>query len=245
MPEQDLNAVLAGLKSPDHVEMIPILHAVSAAAPKSTGGLSVSQIIALLAQYGPLLAGFVGLIKGSGGASAPQPAPTVPDVVIDDEEEDGPVKPVPAARSIAGVDTARWFHFQAGDPGKVKPLSKGEFDAITKGSDPLNGDLKSRLVADITPKLSDGTKLLKDMPENAQVDARYAVVFDGKRYEGDEIANSPVTLNNLDANFRLTPRFVLGPGISGKHTFRAEVNLNDTGWVVIKVRDGVDDLRIG
>ncbi len=252
MPEKDFNTLVAGLEKPDHVETIPFLKAASAAAQPG-GGLNVAQILALIAQYGPLIELLVGLIKAAsgGGAGTPGtlPTPPAPPVVPDepsDEEEDGPPKPLPA-RTIAGVADARWFHFQEGDPGKVKPIDKPRFDAIVTGADPLNGDLKSRLVADITPLLSDGTKLLKGMAENALVDARYAVIFDGQRYEGDEIANSPVTLNNLDANFRLTPRFVMGPGISGRHTFAAEVNVNGTGWVRIKAnrQDAADELRIG
>jgi hypothetical protein len=251
MPEKDFAAVLAGLDSPDHVELIPVLHALSVAKAdklETPGGFNLSQLLALYAKYGPILEGLYALYKQRFGGK-PADVPKIPDVpIVDDEEEDGPTKPVPpAGRTISGVATARWFHFMEGDPGKVKPMNKARFDSIVTGDDPLNGDLKSRLVADITPLLSDGSKLLTGMPENALVDAKYAVIFDGQRYEVDEIANSPVVLNNLDANFRLTPRFVMGPGIAGKHTFAAEVNLNGTGWVRIKANQSgaVDELRIG
>jgi hypothetical protein len=234
-------------KTLDHAEIVPFLSAAS--AKSAAAGLNMAQILALIAQYGPLIEVLLGLIKaGSGGGTGrPGQLPNLPDAPVDDEDQDGPTKPVDAARTISGVATARWFHFQEGDPGKVKPMNKARFDSIVTGDDPLNGDLKSRLVADITPLLSDGSKLLPGMPENALVDAKYAVIFDGTRYEVDEIANSPVVLNNLDANFRLTPRFVMGPGIAGKHTFAAEVNLNGTGWVRIKANQSgaVDELRIG
>lgn len=234
MPNESAAAV-------DFVDLIPVLQA----ATESQGQkLTLSQILTLLVTLGPLLGT---LLKRGGEAAKPQPTPTAPPspVEADDEDEDEPTRPVPAKRTISGIAEARWFHIQAGDPGKVKLLSKPEFDSIVLGRDPLNGDLKSRLVADITPLLSDGTKLLKGMPENSLVDARYAVIFDDQRFEGDEIAQSPVVLNNLDANFRLTPRFVLGPGIEGTHTFAAEVSLNGGPFQRIKHRDGPDHLRIG
>lgn len=232
-----LTDIVAVLPKVDHAEAIPFLLGLSKAAEAkkdpAAKGLDLSAILTLIAQYGPTILALLALIKDAAGPRTgpagelpkPDPAEVPPS---NDEEEDGPAKPVPpAGRTIAGIDNARWFHFGEGDPGKVKEMDHARFKSILSGADPLNGDLKSRLVADITPRLSDGSKLLKGMPENARIRALFKVEFDGQSYEGDDIANSPVTLNNLDANFKMTPRFVMGPGIAGAHTFAAFVKVFD------------------
>ena len=54
----------------------------------------------------------------------------------------------------------------------------------------------------------------------------YEVTWDGKAYQGDAIQDTPVEVNNMDANYGLTPRYVFGPEITGNHTLGGAVGVN-------------------
>lgn len=130
------------------------------------------------------------------------------------------------ARTFSGL-RVKFTNPQTGEKGHVKPIGADE-KSYLDGSSAFNCFAqKSKVIVDLTPLFSDGSALQPGDPENELVKVDwYEIVFDGKPYRGDAIQESPIEVNNHEANYGLTPRLVFGPELPGNHTlgFRASVN---------------------
>jgi hypothetical protein len=132
-----------------------------------------------------------------------------------------------ANREIVGAK-ASWFNPQTGPKGHVKPVG----NEYSRGESAFNCFAeKSKVILNVTPlvKNPDGkvVNLEPGDPENEDVKiGYYAVILDGEESRGDDIQKTPIEVNNMDANYGLTPRYVFGPELSGNHTLNGAVEVN-------------------
>jgi hypothetical protein len=134
------------------------------------------------------------------------------------------------AREFVGL-RIKFMNAQTGPKGHVRPVRGQEENRLLTGQSAFNSFAeKSKVIADCTPLLRDDDGVVGLEPGDPENDAVrvdwYEVIYDGQAYRGDDIQNTPIEVNNHEANYGLTPRLVFGPGITGKHTlgFRASVN---------------------
>lgn len=143
------------------------------------------------------------------------------------------------AREFSGL-RLKFTNPQTGPQGSVKPVPKSQEASYLNGSNSFNCYAeKTKVIVDATPLLSgpNGTESLDPGdPENEDVVVDYyEVIYDGVSYRNDDIQKTPITVNNMDANYGLTPRLVFGPDLSGSHTLGFAMSVNG-------FRDETDDV---